>query len=329
MARLFDKRNPFVTAGALAVVLLALGASQAQAASYPSGGSTFTGGAEGWKVTSATCNVPIVCTASGGYDGTAGKPAGSLAASSSILLNLGGLFKTVVIEESPEFKVTDAGAGALRLDRQFVPGGLAELTPQVKYTVSLLDKTAGTEAQPVTETVTAESPFAGKEGAVTLTEGHTYAIRIESEIDSKTAGVGILGTTTARFDNVVLAPTPSGGGKGGEAGLSGTQLSALMRSSLVSPAVLKGKRLLVKAKCPAAVGTSCRISLRGLLSKKKPATGTRSAKVAQGKTKRFALRVKPKAWPKVTSRKRLLFKMRVRAGGANATMFKSLRLVRR
>ncbi len=71
------------------------------------------------------------------------------------------------------------------------------------------------------------------------------------------------------------------------------------------------------------------MSLRGLLNKKKPATGTRRAKVAQGKTKRFALKVKPKAWPKLTSRKRLLFKMGVRAGGANATMFKSLRLVRR
>ncbi len=144
------------------------------------------------------------------------------------------------------------------------------------------------------------------------------------------AGVGILGSTTAHFDNVVLAPAPPGGGVKGEgSSLSGTQLSALMRSSLASPVVMKGKRLFVKAKCPAAVGTSCRISLRGLLNKKKPATGTRSAKVAQGKTKRFALKVKPEARPKLTSRKRLLFKLRVRAGGANATMFKSLRLVRR
>jgi hypothetical protein len=317
-------------AGALVVVLLTLSASQARAASYPSGGSTFTGGAEGWKVTSAECNAPLGCTASGGYDGTAGKPPGSLAATSSILLNVGGLFKSKVVEESPTFKVTDGGPAALRLDRQFVPGGLLPLTPQVVYTVALLDKTAGTEAKPITETIGAESTFTGKEGTATLTEGHTYAIRIESEIASTVAGVGIFGTTTAHFDNVVLAPAPpSGGGKGGEGGISGAQLSALMRSSLVSPAVLKGKRLLVKAKCPAAVGTSCRISLRGLLNKKKPATGTRSAKVAQGKTKRFVLKVKPKAWPKVTSRKRLLFKMGVRAGGANATMFKSLRLVRR
>ena len=102
-----------------------------------------------------------------------------------------------------------------------------------------------------------------------------------------------------------------------------------MRSSLIDPAVLKGRRLFVKARCPAAVGRACRISLQGLLKRKKPATGTRSAKVGQGKTKRFVLKVKPKAWPKVASRKRLLFKMGVRAGGANATVYKRLRLVRR
>lgn len=329
MARLLDRRNLIVAAGALAAFLLTLGTSQARAASYPAGGSTFTGSAEGWKVNSATCNVPFACTASGGYDGTAGKPAGSLAASSSILVNLGGLFKTNVVEESPQFKVTDGGAGSLRLDRQFVPGGLAELTPQVKYTVSLLDKTAGTEAQPITETVTAESAFAGKEGAVTLVEGHTYAISIESEIDSKTAGVGILGTTTVRFDNVVLAPASGSGGKGGGDSPSGTQLSALMRSSLIGPVVMKGKRLIVRAKCPEAVGAACRLSLRGLLSRKVSATGTRSGKVGQGKTRRFVLRVKPRAKSKVASRKRLLFRQGVRAGDAHATLFKSLKLIHR
>lgn len=331
MARSFEGRKLIVAAGVLAAFLLTLGTSQAQGASYPAGGSTFSGSAEGWKVNSATCNVPALCTAGGGYDGTAGKPAGSLAASSSILLNLGGAFKSIVVEESPAFKATDGGAGSLRLDRQFAPGGLLPLTPKVKYTVSLLDKTAGTEAQPITETITAESAFTGKEGAVTLVEGHTYAIRIESEIDSTVAGVGVLGTTTARFDNVVLTPTPSTSGKpgGGGGSSSGVPLASLMRASLIGPVVMKGKRLIVRAKCPAAVGTSCRLALRGLLSRKKAATANRSGKVAQGKTRRFVLRVKPKAKSKVGSRKRLLFKQRVRAGNAQATLFKSLKLVHR
>jgi hypothetical protein len=330
VARSFEGRKLIVAAGVLAAFLLALSPVPAGAASYPAGGSTFSGSAEGWKVNSATCNVPVLCTASGGYDGTAGKPAGSLAASSSILLNLGGAFKSIVVEESPAFKVTDGGAASLRLDRQFLPGGLLPLTPQVKYTVSLLDKTAGTEAQPLTETVTAESAFTGKEGAATLVEGHTYAIRIESEIDSTVAGVGVLGTTTVRFDNVVLAPAPSSSGKpGGGSTSSGVPLASLMRASLVGPVVMKGKRLIVRAKCPAAVGTSCRLSLRGLLSRKKAATASRAGKVAQGKTRRFVLRVKPRARPKVASRKRLLFRQGVRAGGARATVFKSLKLVHR
>jgi hypothetical protein len=333
VARLFDRRNLFLAAGALAAALLALGTSQAQAASYPSGGSTFTGSAEGWKVASATCNVPTLCTASGGYDNTAGKPPGSLAASSSIILNLGGLFKSTVVEESPQFKATDGGPAALRLDRQFVPGGLLPLTPQLVYSVALLDKTAGTEAKPITETVAAESDFTGKEGTATLTEGHTYAIRIESEIDSTVAGVGILGTSTARFDNVVLAPTPSSGGKGGSSGgktgLSNVQLASLMQASLVGPAVLKGKRLFVKAKCPAPVGVACRVSLKGLLKKGKAATAIRSSKIPMGKSKQLVLRVKPKAKDKVARKSRLLFKQRVKAGEAQATLFKRLKLIRR
>jgi len=333
VARLFDKRNLIPAAGALAAVLLALGASYAQAASYPSGGSTFSGSAEGWKVNSAGCNVAIGCTASGGYDNTAGKPPGSLAASSSIVINAGGLFKTNVVEESPLFKVTDGGAATLQFDRQFAPGGLAPLTPRLVYNVALLDKTTGTEAPPVTETIAAESAFAGKEGPVTLTEGHTYGIRIESEIDSTVAGIGIGGTSTVRFDNVVVAPASGvSGGGGGEAGDSGSsklRLAALMRASLIGPAVLKGKRLLVKARCPASVGVSCRVSLKGLLKKRKAATATRTTRIPRNRSKLLVLAVKPKARGKVARKTRLLFRQKVKAGDARATLLQPLKLIRR
>jgi hypothetical protein len=332
VARLFDKRNLIVAVGALAAVLLALGTSQAQAASYPSGGSTFSGSAEGWKVNSAGCNVAVVCTASGGYDGTAGQPPGSLAASTSILINAGGLFKGNVVEESPQFKVTDGGAATLRFDRQFVPGGLAPLTPQLAYSVTLLDKTAGTEAQPIAETITGESAFAGKEGAVTLTEGHIYAIRVESEIDSTLAGIGVTGTSTARFDNVVVAPASddgAGGGGSGSATSSKLRLAALMRASLIGPAVLKGKRLLVKARCPAPVGVSCRVSLKGLLKKGNAATATRTTKIPKGRSKLLVLGVKPNARDKVGRKTRLPFRQKVKAGDTRATLFQRLKLIRR
>ena len=53
--------------------------------------------------------------------------------------------------------------------------------------------------------------------------------------------------------------------------------------------MLKGNRLSVKAKCPAKVNATCTLSLQGMLSRKKPATAGRKAKVKLGKTKNFAL----------------------------------------
>ena len=53
------------------------------------------------------------------------------------------------------------------------------------------------------------------------------------------------------------------------------------------------------------------------------------ARVGKGKKKKFALQVKRKARGKLAKRKRLLFKQTVRAGGAKATVYKRLKLVRR
>jgi hypothetical protein len=44
--------------------------------------------------------------------------------------------------------------------------------------------------------------------------------------------------------------------------------------------MLKGKLIFVKARCPAKVGRTCRITLQGLLKKRMPATTKRTAKVA-------------------------------------------------
>ena len=97
----------------------------------------------------------------------------------------------------------------------------------------------------------------------------------------------------------------------------------------MAPAALKGKRLFVKARCPAKVGRACRVTLQGLLKKRKAATTKRMVKVAKGKTKRIVLKVKPKARKQVAKRKRLLFKQTVKAGTAKATVYKRLKLIRR
>jgi hypothetical protein len=343
--RFIDTRIRGATAiGGLAIVALVLtlsaGANQARAASvYPAGGGTFTGGAQGWEATEASCNVPALCAASGGYDGANGNPPGSIAANTTIGLNLLTLFKSTVTLQSPDFTVADAGDATLHLDRQFASGSLVDLAPQATYDVTLIDRTAGAKSEVLTESIPAASEFIGKDHAVSVKTGHAYALSIKAETSSTVAGTALLGgTTSLRFDNVALTVGASSGGSGGSGGGSGggagsgvssQQLQSLIGGSLIGPAVLKGNEVIVKAKCPVKVGVACRITLRGMLSRKKPATSSRKAKVAKGKTRKFVLRVKPKGLKKVSQSRRLLFKETVRAGKAKATVYKRLKLVKR
>lgn len=69
--------------------------------------------------------------------------------------------------------------------------------------------------------------------------------------------------------------------------------------------------------------------LQGLLKKGRPATAPRTLKVAKGKTKLVALKVKPKLRGAVAKRKKLLFKETVKAAKAKATVYKTLKLIRR
>lgn len=330
---------------ATAVSAMLLLAGPARAAVEPAGGSGFTGGAEGWQVTEANCNVPALCTASGGYDGGNGEPPGSLAANTTITLNLLTLFKSTVTLQSPDF-TADARTGTLHLDRQFAPGGLIDLAAEASYEVTLVDRTADRRSRVLTETIDGPSGFLGEDAAVTTVPGHTYAIAITVETSSTVVGTGLLGgTASTRFDNVSLVLGGAGGGSGSDGGgngkgkgdgagnggaeLTDQRLLATIQGSLVAPVALKGKRLFVKARCPAAVGRNCRVTLQGLLQKRKAATTRRVVKIAKGKTKQIVLRVKPKAQKKVAPRGRLLFKQTVKAGPAKATVYKRLKLIRR
>lgn len=324
----------------LAAALLALGvlAAPASAATsvYPGGAGQFDGGAEGWQVTEASCNVPLLCSASGGYESGDGRPAGSMAANTNVALNLLTLFQSTVTLQSPDFKVGEGGSASLHLDRRFVSGALLDLAPQLDYTVQLIDRTSGKSSTSITGSVDASSGWSGEDGAVTVAAGRTYAIAITARTSSTVAGTGLLaGSTSARFDNVALTVGSGGAGDGGDGAGRGAgssiaaRVAALAPATLAGPATLKGQRLSVKARCPAKIGRACRISVLGLLSKRKPATAPRRVKVAKGKTKRVVLKLKPRAKGKVAARKRLLFKVKVRAGKADATAFKRLRLLRR
>jgi hypothetical protein len=351
--------------------LLVLVVGQASAATYPGGGSTFTGSAEGWKVAASpekSCNlltllkIELLCSNNGAYDGTNGVPAGSFAVSTNIPINLISIFKSDVTAESPVFTAVGTGSGSLSLARSFAPGGLLTLTPQFTYTANLLDKTTNTKQKAITETIEGEVPYAVKTGAVSLTAGHSYVIQIETTDASSVASIGLLGgEAIARFDNVTVtgadAPTTPGGndganggnggngssggageeggsggkgGKGSAGGVSGATLESLIKSSsLIGPATLKGNRISIKAKCPAKVNATCTIKLQGMVTRKKAATASRRARVKKGKVKNFALVVKPAARKVVKTKSKLLFKETVRAGKAKATVYKSIKLVRK
>ncbi len=288
-----------------------------------------------------------------------GSPAGSYAVKTSIPINLIGVFKSAVTAESPSFTASGSGSGSLSLSRSFVPGGLLTLTPQFVYTAYLVDKTTNTKQKAITETIEAEAPFANKTGGVSLVAGHTYDIQIEADASSTLASVGLLGgEAIGRFDNVVVTgpgaeETPpnntnppngnpggnGGNGEGGEdiskanggagGGVSSARLESLIKSSLVGPATLKGNRLSVKATCPKKIGATCNLAVQGMLTRKKVASTQRRDKVKSGKSRMFVLKVKPAAKAKVKTKSKLLFKETVKVGKSKATVYKTLKLVRK
>ncbi len=337
------RKMPALSAACCAALCLLAGS--AQAATYPAGGGAFNDGPEGWTTpVKPTCSIPLsgVCTTTAGYDGEGGNPPGSVAAKTTILVNLGGLFKATAAFQSPNFTASEGGAATLHVDRQLTSDNLLDLAPQATYVVTLIDRSTGVSSEAVTDSIAASPAFAGKDGAATLVAGHTYAIAIDAEMSSSVANLGLLGSATLRFDNVSLTVGSSGGGGGsggnggngggagnGANGLSDSRLLSLLQANGGGTAILKGNRLFVKRPCPAKIGSSCRLSIQGLLAKRKPATTRRTSKVAKGKAKTLVLKVKPKARAKLVKSKRLLFKETVKAGEAKATVYKRLKLIRR
>jgi hypothetical protein len=322
--------------------LISIAVGGASAATYPGGGSVFNGGAEGWQVKEASCNPALLCEANGGYDGSAGNPPGSLAANSKILVNAIGVLKSTLVEESPDFTVGDGGAGTLRLDRALSSESeIIAINSSLAYSATLVDKTAGTKQNAIEEEVKGATAFGAEGGSVSLAAGHTYAVRISSQITTSLLAINLFGgVASAHYDNVALTGPGGGGGGGGGGGnggeggngangLTSSQLSSLIQSSLTGPATLRGKKISVKAKCPAKVGRTCKVSLLGLVKKGKAATTTRTTKIKKGKSKVLVLKVKPAAKTKVASKKRLLFKETVKAGSAKATVYKTLKLIKR
>jgi hypothetical protein len=303
---------------------------------YPSGGSPFTSSPEGWASGGASCTpVSLLCTPQAVHETSGGNPGGAIAAKTTATLNLLDLFQGTVLWDSPKFTLPPGPVSSanVRLDRSFSPGGLVNVEPKATYVVTLQDLTSGTSTTPLSEQLTKDdTAFAVRSGAADVLGGHAYQLSISSTTAQSTLSLALLsGTAALRFDNVgLVVQTPSGGGGGGgQEGEPEGRLAKLLGPTLVNPALHRGKRLFVKVRCPAAIGDTCRITLQGLLAKRSPATRARNVRVGKGRTKRVVVKVKARARATLANRKRLLFKETLRAGGAQATVYKSLRLIRR
>lgn len=340
-----------VLVGAICLAFfLVAGAASAATVTYPAGGSGFGEGAEGWSGGGTSCTpAELLCSSEAVYDASRGNPAGSIAAKTTVTVDLVGLFKGTAKWSSPQFAVpVDAITGAeVRLDRAFDPGNLVDVEAEASYAVVLEDLTAGISTTVLSETLgEGDEAFAAAEASpASVVGGHTYRLSIDAEtIQGRVALSVISGTSTLSFDNIGLAVRSSGaGGKGGSEGegrrrtssnsgsgaLTDSRLLSLMREGAATgPAVLKGHRLLIKVACPAKVGHACRITAQGLLGKRRPATTRRTVKVSKGRGKRVALRIKPAARAAVKKRKRLLVREKVRAGKAKATLYRQRTLIR-
>lgn len=340
---------------ALACLMVFAGSAAGATTTYPAGGSGFATDTEGWSPGTMSCTpAALLCTPEDAYESGVGNPPGSIAAKTTVTLNLLNLFKGTEVWESPQFTIpVGSVTGArLRLDRAFDAGGLVSVTPTATYTVTLRDLTAGTSTTPLTEELGEEdSTFATHSAPASIVGGHTYQLSIESVTAQGGLSLAPLGGTSAvRFDNIGLEVQTAGEGSGGggtggsaagggtagtggagsvSSGLTRVQLKKLIRSSLAGSATLHRNRLTVRAKCPARLERACRIVVQGLLHKHRAATTRRRARVAKARRRRFFLAVRRAARRKVAKRTRILVKETVHAGTAHVTVYRRLKLVHR
>jgi hypothetical protein len=346
-------------AACLAGLLMAF-PSIAGAATYPADPAArgFTGGAPGWTASSSfdgICAAPLLCPsvdntfqASDGADG--GGFIRSTYTGVAGVTAVGGT--STGIWRSAPFAYSGADGAeptevTFDMDRRAsVDELLAVAGNSATYSVQLIDVTdAGNSVELIPPTSLAGAnawrsvPRVSVE-ADELELGHDYLISITS---TYVTGTGVLVTGDADYDNVVLSADRDdgdgdgdGAGGGNGDGLDSDRLASLILNATPGTATLKtlkgarGKRLFVPVKCPRKVKRACRMTVQGLLTKRKPATTRRTVKVGRGKSKVVRLRVKPRrARNKVAKRKKLLVKQKVRAGKVTATVFKKRKLIRR
>jgi hypothetical protein len=231
---------------ATSVALVAAAPAQGAITSYPNGGSSFAADAQGWTGAGMSCGQltgTVLCTSSNAHEKEVGRPPGSITTRVDVTANAIGTFKASGTWLSPSFRV---GAGkvngaSFQYDRQFSPGGLANLAPVSVVSARLRDETTGTTVPLINETVASNPAFATRGVAVpasAVVAGHSYRLALETTTTSSAARVGVVGQSNTRFDNVVMVVDQASAGSGGAGdGADAPVVSAgvtIARSSLSS-----------------------------------------------------------------------------------------------
>jgi hypothetical protein len=150
--------------------------------------------------------------------------------------------------------------------------------------------------------------------------GHEYRFRVSTIYSSSLA---VLPDARVDYDNVALVAQAPGGGAGAGGGIAGGGLAG-------KSAVLEGDKMRVKVKCGRAVQGRCKLKLVGLWKKAGPrVTKLRTVRVAAGKKKKVALKVKPAALPAVQTREKIWVAIKVNANGFKTLEIKNMKLRQR
>ena len=301
----------------------------------------FNAGPGGWSSASeygGLCIPALTCYTTGGEHensgGSTGAGDGFLRVDLFTIAN--AVTETNAILRSPSFRYRGAGGDepkdvTFKMDRRTDVGALLPaIADNATYTVKAVP--GGGPAV----TLVDSTPIVGAEDAWTaikpvsvdpdlLKVGRNYRIEIISTFQPN---VEVIGTGTLDYDNVVLRARGGGGGGGGLGeGGTGEGFTAGIKNGLGN-ATLKGNRLSVPAGCPRSVAPkTCKLRVTAKLQRRGPkATETDKLKVKPGGKKTALLRIKPEFQDKVEQKRRIVVRVRAKAGDKTRTVIKRVKV---
>ncbi len=300
----------------------------------------FNGGSGGWA--SATehgglCLPAITCYGAGGTHETGGATGPD---DGFLRINLFTIAEavtdTTAVLTSPAFTYRGAGGEmpkrlTFSMDRRTDVGGLL---PAVDDAASYSVRAISSEGPAIT--LVNSRSISGAEEVWTsidpveldtdeLKIGRTYQIAVSTTFQS---GVTVIGTGTVDYDNVVLRARGGGGGGGGGGNAGpGGGLTTGIRNSL-GDAEHRGNRLVVPAGCPKNVAPKkCKLKVAAKFNRKGPnVTSSDKLSVRPGGKKTAVLKIKSEYREAMDNRKKVVVKVKAKAGGKTRTVIKRVKV---